>query len=206
MKNIMSEYIIKPIGIVKSKADREVLKYANKDIKLDYDAALSQGTDLKKSEIIINEEYVDCLDGIEDFSHIVVLFWTNKVPNKARQLKKVHPAGLKQMPLKGIFATRSPVRPNPVCKTTVKLIERNGATLLVEGLDAIDNTPVVDIKPHIPFYDSPLNVKLADWMFRLMQNLKELTSSLESNESPNPYSVDIRLHPCISPDQQKMEQ
>jgi tRNA-Thr(GGU) m(6)t(6)A37 methyltransferase TsaA len=202
----MTEYIVRPIGIVKNKADKEVLKYANKDIKLDFDAALSQGTDLKKSEIIINEEYEDCLDGIEDFSHIVVLFWTNKVPDRARQLKKVHPAGLKEIPMKGIFATRSPVRPNPICKTTVKLIERRGATLLVEGLDAIDNTPVVDIKPHLPFYDSPLNVKLADWMYHLMQKLKELTSSMEVKDSPNPYSIDIRLHPCISPDQQTSEQ
>jgi len=199
----MSEYIIRPIGIVKSKADKEVLKYANKDIKLDVDVAVSQGTDLKKSEIIINEEYVDCLDGIEDFSHLVILFWTHKVPNMARQIKKVHPAGLKQMPIKGIFATRSPVRPNPICKTTVKLIERKGSTLIVEGLDAIDNTPVVDIKPHLPFYDSPLNVKLADWMYKLMQNLKELSSSIEGNKSSNPYSIDIRLHPCISPDQQR---
>jgi len=196
----MSDYIIRPIGIVKSKADKEVLKYSNKDIKLDFDVALSQGTDLKKSEIIINQEYSDCLDGIEDFSHIIILFWTNKVPNNARQIKKVHPAGLKQIPIKGIFATRSPVRPNPICKTTVKLIERKGTTLVVEGLDAIDNTPVVDIKPHLPFYDSPLNVKLADWMYQLMGKLKELTSSLESNESPNPYSIDIRLHPCISPE------
>jgi tRNA-Thr(GGU) m(6)t(6)A37 methyltransferase TsaA len=202
----MLEYIIRPIGIVKSRADKEVLKYANKDIKLDIDAAVNQGTDLIKSEIIINDEYVDCLDGIEDFSHIVVLFWTNKVPNKARQIKKVHPAGLKEMPLKGIFATRSPVRPNPICKTTVKLIERRGATLLVEGLDAIDNTPVVDIKPHLPFYDSPLNVKLADWMYQLMQQLKELTSSLEVEDSPNPYSREIRLHPCLSPDQQRDKQ
>lgn len=202
----MSDYIIRPIGIVKSKADKEVLKYSNKDIKLDFDAALSQGTDLKKSEIIINKEYLDCLDGIEDFSHIIILFWTHKVPNSARQIKKVHPAGLKQMPIKGIFATRSPVRPNPICKTTVKLIERKGTTLIVEGLDAIDNTPVVDIKPHMPFYDSPLNVKLADWMYHLMQKLKELTSPLELNESSNPYSTDIRLHPCISPDQQRSEQ
>lgn len=206
MTNNMSDYIIRPIGIGKNKADKEVLKYSNKDIKLDFDVALRQGTDLKKSEIIINEEYLDCLDGIEDFSHIIVLFWTHKVPNNARQIKKLHPAGLKQMPIKGIFATRSPVRPNPICKTTVKLIERKGTTLVVEGLDAIDNTPVVDIKPHLPFYDSPLNVKLADWMYHLMQKLKELTSPLELKESSNPYSIDIRLHPCISPDQQRSEQ
>ena len=196
----MSEYIIRPIGIVKSKADKEVLKYSNKDIKLDYDLALRQGTDLKESEIIINEEYLDCLEGIEDFSHLVILFWTHKVPNNARQIKKIHPAGLKEMPIKGIFATRSPVRPNPICKTTVKLIERKGTTLVVEGLDAIDNTPVVDIKPHLPFYDSPLNVKLADWMYQVMQKLKKLTSSSKVNKSANPYSVDIRLHPCIRPD------
>ena len=202
----MSEYIIRPIGIVKSKADKEVLKYSNKDIKLDFDAALSQGTDLIKSEIIINEEYLDCLEGIEDFSHLIILFWTNKVPNKARQIKKVHPAGLKEMPIRGIFATRSPVRPNPICKTTVRLIERKGTTLIVEGLDAIDNTPVIDIKPHLPFYDSPLNVKLADWMYHLMLKLKKLTSSSKVNKSANPYSVDIRLHPCISPDQQRNEQ
>lgn len=202
----MSDYIIRPIGIVKSKADKEVLKYSNNDIELDFDVALNQGSDLKKSVIIINKEYSDCLDGIEDFSHIIVLFWTHKVPDNARQIKKVHPAGLKQMPIKGIFATRSPVRPNPLCKTTVKLIERKGTTLIVEGLDAIDNTPVVDIKPHVPFYDSPLNVRLADWMYILMQKLKELTKSSELNESSNPYSIDIRLHPCISPDQQRNEQ
>jgi tRNA-Thr(GGU) m(6)t(6)A37 methyltransferase TsaA len=202
----MSDYIIRPIGIVKSKADKEVLKYSNNDIELDFDVALNQGSDLKKSVIIINKEYSDCLDGIEDFSHIIVLFWTHKVSDNARQIKKVHPAGLKQMPIKGIFATRSPVRPNPLCKTTVKLIERKGTTLIVEGLDAIDNTPVVDIKPHVPFYDSPLNVRLADWMYILMQKLKELTKSSELNESSNPYSIDIRLHPCISPDQQRNEQ
>ena len=202
----MSEYTIRPIGIVKNKADKEVLKYSNKDIKLDFDVALRQGTDLKKSEIIIYEEYLDCLEGIEDFSHLIIFFWTHKVPNNARQIKKVHPAGLKEMPIKGIFATRSPIRPNPICKTTVKLVERKGATLVVEGLDAIDSTPVVDIKPHIPFYDSPLNVKLADWMYHLMQKLKKLTSSSEEDEFSNPYSVDIRLHPCISPDQQRNEQ
>jgi tRNA-Thr(GGU) m(6)t(6)A37 methyltransferase TsaA len=199
----MSDYKIKPIGIVKSKADKEVLKYSNEDIKLDFDVVVNQGSDLKKSEIIINKEYVDCLDGIEDFSHIIIFFWTHKIPENARQIKKVHPAGLKEMPIKGIFATRSPVRPNPICKTTVKLIQRKGATLVVDGLDAIDNTPVIDIKPHIPFYDSPLNVKLADWMYILMEKLKNLTKYSDLNESSNPYSIDIRLHPCINPNQKK---
>ena len=93
----MTELIIRPIGIVKNRAKKEVLKYSNKDLKLDIDAALNQGSDLIRSKIIINEEYKDCLDGIEDFSHIIIFFWTHKVPDNARQLKKVHPAGLKSV-------------------------------------------------------------------------------------------------------------
>ncbi len=181
------------------------LRYSNKDLKLDLDAALNQGSDLIRSKIIINEEYKECLDGIEDFSHIVVFFWTHKIPDKARQIKKVHPAGLKKIPMKGIFATRSPVRPNPICKTTVKLIERKGNILLVEGLDAIDKTPIIDIKPHLPFYDSPLNIKLADWMYDLMEELKNLTENSDLGESTNPYSINIRAHPCLSPDQQNKQ-
>ena len=201
----MTDFSISPIGIVKSKVDREVLKYSDDDLKLDLDAALNQGSDLIKSMIIVNEEYIDCLDGIEDFSHLVILFWTHKVPDKARQIKKVHPAGIKKIPMKGIFATRSPVRPNPICKTTIKLIEKKGNKLLVEGLDAIDNTPVLDIKPHIPFYDSPMNIKLASWMYTLMEELKRLTEMSDNEKNSNPYSDDIRVHPCISPDQQKNE-
>jgi tRNA-Thr(GGU) m(6)t(6)A37 methyltransferase TsaA len=195
------ELIVKPIGIVRSEANKEVLKYSNKDIKLDLKVALNRGSDLIRSKIIIKEEYIDCLQGIEDFSHLVILFWTHKTPEQARHIKKVHPAGLRKMPIKGIFATRSPVRPNPICKTTVKLLERKGNTLIVEGLDAIDNTPVIDIKPHLPFYDSPLNIKLADWMYNLMEELKSITNNSDLEESPNPYSVDIRSHPCLSPDQ-----
>ncbi|TFG25444.1 MAG: tRNA (N6-threonylcarbamoyladenosine(37)-N6)-methyltransferase TrmO [Promethearchaeota archaeon] len=193
----MSDLVVKSIGIVKNKANKEVLKYSNKDIKLDLDTALNQGSDLIKSKILIKEEYIDCLDGIEDFSHILVFFWTNKVPEKARQLKKVHPAGLRKMPIKGIFATRSPVRPNPIGITTVKLIERKANMLIVEGLDAIDNTPVIDIKPHMPFYDSPVNVKLADWLYKVMDELKKLTQNSDLDDSSNPYSFDIRSHPCI---------
>ncbi|MBN1217258.1 MAG: tRNA (N6-threonylcarbamoyladenosine(37)-N6)-methyltransferase TrmO [Candidatus Lokiarchaeota archaeon] len=200
----MTDYIVKPIGIVKSKLDKEILKYANKDIKIDIDTAIEQGSDFSISKIIINEEYLKCLDGIEDFSHIIIFFWTHTIPDKARQIQKVHPAGLKDMPMKGIFATRSPVRPNPICITTVKLIERKGETLIVEGLDAINNTPVVDIKPHIPFYDSPLNIKLADWMYILMDKLKKLTDKSEHNKYSTPYSFDIRAHPCIHSDQKNI--
>jgi tRNA-Thr(GGU) m(6)t(6)A37 methyltransferase TsaA len=201
----MTIYNISPIGIVKSKADKEVLKYSDEDIKLDLDVAIKQGNDLIRSMIVINDEYIDCLDGIEEFSHLIIFFWTHKVPEKARQLKKVHPAGITKFSMKGIFATRSPVRPNPICKTTVKLIERKGNTLIVEGLDAIDDTPVIDIKPHLPFYDSPCNIKLAGWMYDLMDELKRVSEMSDSGKNSNPYSANIRAHPCISPEQQRKE-
>ena len=189
----MKELIIRPIGIVKNKNQFVMLKYANKNIELDQNIVTTQDSRLKESEIIIDEEYIECLDGIEDFSHLMILFWTHETPEKARKIKKVNPAGMKKIPLKGIFATRSPVRPNPIGIISVKLIERKGNVLIVEGLDAINNTPVIDIKPHLPSYDSPLNVKIADWMYLIMDEFKEI--------SPNYYSADMRSHPCISAEQ-----
>lgn len=196
--SILKEYTIKPIGIVKSKLNKAILKYSNRDIKLDLDVKENHTNDVKTSQIIINEEYIDCLDGIEEFSHIIIIFWTNEVPEEARQIKKVHPAGLMEMPLKGIFATRSPVRPNPICKTTVRLVEKKGSILFVEGLDAINDTPVIDIKPHLTFSDSPINVKLADWMYDLMDRLNKMRINNGLNDSTHQESSDIRAHPCIN--------
>jgi len=160
-----------------------MLRYSNKDIELDPKTYLKNRTDLKTSEIIINKEYVECLEGIEDFSHLVIIYWTHKTPEDARKIKKVHPAGLKNMPIKGIFATRSPVRPNPIGIISVKLIKRKDNILAVEGLDAINNTPIIDIKPHLPSYDSPLDVKIADWMYSIMEEFNSLTSKSEHKET-----------------------
>jgi tRNA-Thr(GGU) m(6)t(6)A37 methyltransferase TsaA len=67
----------------------------------------------------------------------------------------------------GVFATRSPARPNPIGLTTVRVLERSRNTLKVTGLDAIDGTPVLDIKPYIPGYDSPTRAKTPSWMKKL---------------------------------------
>ena len=104
------------------------------------------------SEIIIDKALTVALDGLDDFSHIIVLWWIHKtrrpVPLKA------HPRGDPENKLTGVFATRSPDRPNPIGKSTVRLVGRRGNVLKVQGLDAIDGTPVLDIKPYIPGYDS----------------------------------------------------
>jgi len=115
------------------------------------------------SDIVVDSSLSEALDGLEEFSHIIVLYWmhqagTGRVPNK------VHPRGKQELPLVGLFATRSPHRPNPIGKATVRLLQRRGNTLKVEGLDAIDGTPVIDIKPYIPGYDAPTDAKVPPWI------------------------------------------
>lgn len=91
-----------------------------------------------------------------------MLYWSHIIGNEKREVKKVHPAGKEEFSPVGVFATRSPVRPNPICSTTVKLIERDGNVLKVRSLDALDGSPVIDIKFHHPSYDTPSDVELPD--------------------------------------------
>lgn len=123
------------------------------------------------SELLVYEQFSDCLEGIEEFSHILVLYWSHRVPEEDRKVTRVHPGGQEDMPLVGVFSTRSPVRPNPVCATTVRLLARRGNVLEVKGLDAIDGSPVIDIKPHHPHFDAPGEVRLAGWMEVLMKRM-----------------------------------
>ncbi len=118
------------------------------------------------SDILIDGSLTEALDGLEEFSHIIVLYWMHQAaPGQAPT--RVHPRRKRELPLVGLFASRSPHRPNPLGKATVRLLQRQGNTLRVEGLDAIDGTPVVDIKPYIPDYDSVTNAKVPPWIINL---------------------------------------
>ena len=116
------------------------------------------------SEIIINEDFKEALSGIDGFSHIVVIYWMHKTPKSERSVTKVHPKRNQNLPLVGVFATRSPARPNPIGMSTVRLLEHRNNIVKVIGLDAIDGTPILDIKPHIPGSDSPSEVRIPDWL------------------------------------------
>lgn len=116
------------------------------------------------SKIIINEDLNAALDHIEEFSHIIVVYWMHQVTSAQRSVIKVHPRGKQHLPLVGVLTTRSPARPNPIGITTVELVERQGNVLNVAGLDAIDGAPVIDIKPYIPGYDSPPRAETPDWI------------------------------------------
>jgi tRNA-Thr(GGU) m(6)t(6)A37 methyltransferase TsaA len=115
------------------------------------------------STIVLLPKFTRALDGIEEFSHIVVIFWLHRIKRIERTILKTHPRRDFSLPLTGIFATRSPARPNPIAVSTVKLLGVNANIITVIGLDAVDGTPVLDIKPYLPEAFSPAEVKLPAW-------------------------------------------
>jgi tRNA-Thr(GGU) m(6)t(6)A37 methyltransferase TsaA len=121
------------------------------------------------SKIVVYERYADALERIESFNCLIILYWLHRVDERDRYILKIKPK-FKDVPALGIFATRFPARPNPIGLTTVELIKRDDNVLIVRGLDAEDGTPVIDIKPFIPLFDTPkVDVKLPPWILRHMK-------------------------------------
>jgi tRNA-Thr(GGU) m(6)t(6)A37 methyltransferase TsaA len=145
---------LKAIGIV-----RNGIKQPPKQVPFGWEKVVS--------DIVVDSSLTEALDGLEEFSHIVVLYWMHKVATTGQLSMKVHPMGKQEFPLVGLFATRSPHRPNPVGETTVRLLQRQGNILKVEGLDAIDGTPVIDIKPYVPEFDSAAKATVPQWIANL---------------------------------------
>jgi len=117
------------------------------------------------SEIVLDDAYTDALDGLDEFSHATIVFFLHKVAGDVRGVRmKTHPRGRADMPYIGIFALCTPRRPNPIGVTVVEITRRDENRLVVRGLDAIDGTPVLDIKPYIPCRD---DVQVAEWVDRL---------------------------------------
>jgi len=141
--------ILAPIGYVRTDVAGDEVK----------DKSLS-------SKIVVNINLVEGLEGISGFSHLFVLFWLNQIKEEQRLMMKVHPRGKPDLPLTGVFAVRTMLRPNPIGLTLVKLIAVEGNVLTVKGLDAYDGTPVLDIKPFDP-WDIAENPKVPDWWLNL---------------------------------------
>jgi len=156
-----------PIGRVRNECKEPSLKHREGDLEMS-GAGITLGDMV--SELEVDPRFQDALDGVEGFSHIVVVYWTGL--RKLERLK-VHPAGQQDIPLKGIFSTRSPARPNPLAITTVELLERNGNVLRVRGLDAIDGSMLVDLKPFLPIYDIPPWSAIPQWMEEIMSRFSD---------------------------------
>lgn len=127
---------LKPIGIIRS-------PYRSMD-----DAPRQGRFSDKISEIIVFDEYKDGLDGLDECSHIIVLYWMNRA-NRTK-LKVVPPGKMEE---RGVFSTRSPSRPNPIGLCVVEVVEISGNVLKVRWLDALDGSPLLDIKKYSPEVD-----------------------------------------------------
>ncbi len=132
---IKTSYTIEPIGVIHSELTScEAAPHQGNegapDAWLEVDATIAEG-----------------LEGIAAGNEIILITWFHRA---RRDTLKVHPRGDKNRPLTGVFATRSPDRPNPLGLHRVKVLEVTGNKLKVGPIEAIDATPVIDIKPVLP--------------------------------------------------------
>jgi tRNA-Thr(GGU) m(6)t(6)A37 methyltransferase TsaA len=133
------------------------------------------------SEVVLDPRYEEALDGIEDYSHVLVLFWLSRVPPGARgRMLKIHPKSRPDLPLVGVFSTRTQYRPNPVGLTLVQLIERRRNILRVRGLDATNGSPVLDIKPISPRTEFLKKFHVPGWYNRLWNRADRKRTGLGS--------------------------
>jgi tRNA-Thr(GGU) m(6)t(6)A37 methyltransferase TsaA len=107
-------------------------------------------------------------DGLEAFSHVEVVFHFDRVAPDAVVTDARHPRGNPEWPRVGIFAQRAKNRPNRLGTTIARIVERDGRTLVVEGLDAIDGTPVLDVKPVMSEFLPREPVRQPAWATELM--------------------------------------
>ena len=131
--------------------------------------AVDDGWGDVESSIVLDRAFARGLDGVDGFSHVIVVFWMHAASfDAARDLVR-RPRGRADMPEAGIFAQRARHRPNPIGITAVRLVRRDGNQLVVRGLDAIDGTPVLDVKPYVPPFDRVDGATVPTWMDELMR-------------------------------------
>lgn len=140
---------IKPLGKAKNKVSRPMLP----------------GWKEVETEIVIDKKYAKGLDGIKDYSHVIVVYWLDQ---ETECHLKHHPQGRKDLPYGGIFACRCPQRPNRIAISTVKLLSRKNNSIKVTGLDILNGTPILDIKPYTPNYDLISKAAVPAWVNRLV--------------------------------------
>ena len=132
---IESGYTIEPIGVIRSELGSR-------------EAAPCQGYDgAPDAWLVVNSTVTEGLEGIAVGDEIILITWFHEAH---RDILKVHPRFDKNMPLTGVFATRSPSRPNPLGLHRVTVMEITADGLRVGPIEAIDGTPVIDIKPVLP--------------------------------------------------------
>jgi tRNA-Thr(GGU) m(6)t(6)A37 methyltransferase TsaA len=135
-------------------------------VRNEFEDRVPNGWETVPAQIILMDEWGPALDGVEQFSHLIILFWLDRIPREEIRLH-LHPQRCEDLPLVGLFATRSPARPNSIGVQVVELVSREGHVLTVRHLDALNNSPVLDIKPYLPRGDSVPDAITPAWVTRL---------------------------------------
>ncbi|MDH5793858.1 MAG: tRNA (N6-threonylcarbamoyladenosine(37)-N6)-methyltransferase TrmO [Candidatus Bathyarchaeota archaeon] len=118
----------------------------------------------QEAKVRIFPEFCAGLKGIEDFSHLIILYWIHLRDNeKERRTLLVFPRRHAVNAETGVFACRSPSRPNPIGLCVVELVKIEKCVLTVKDLDAFEGSPIIDIKPYIPKADSIPNARVPEW-------------------------------------------
>ena len=147
----MESFILKPVGYVKS----DYSHYS--DIPRRHTKNAWTKDD---SRIILYPEHAVKLKGLEGYSHIIILYWIHKAGDWRMPKDHMKPPHVK------LFATRMPIRPNPIALSVVELIDFSPekGEVKVKGLDALNKSPVLDIKPYLPGFDSFPDATVPDWV------------------------------------------
>lgn len=149
------EFVVKPIGYVR-----------NTRTEIEDD---QWGSIVSEIELI-DDLNASSLEGIDEFSHLEIIFYFDKVADDKIQYEARHPRNNKEFPKVGIFAQRGKNRPNKLGLTTVELLEHHHNKLIVKHLDAIDGTPIIDIKPVMKEFLPDREVKQPEWSRKLMED------------------------------------
>jgi tRNA-Thr(GGU) m(6)t(6)A37 methyltransferase TsaA len=142
---------LKPIGVVQN----------------EFREAIPDGWETALHRIVLDPQWAAALEGIEEFSHVYILFWLHGIHGEIQL--HVHPENRADLPEVGIFATRTPWRPNPIGLQVVELVSREGNVLTVRGLDALNGSPVLDVKPYLPRGDAVAGARTPEWLRRLFE-------------------------------------
>ncbi|MEI6725368.1 MAG: tRNA (N6-threonylcarbamoyladenosine(37)-N6)-methyltransferase TrmO [Actinomycetes bacterium] len=151
----MTSLVLDPIGVIHS----EHTDPGQTPIQ----PSFAQGS---PGRVAVLPRFEEALDDIDGFSHLHLIYWLHRAAEVA--VSMAGPSPLRVVPFlddvpRGVFATRAPIRPNPLGMSVVRLVERRGSDLLVEDLDVLDGTPLLDIKPYVARFDIRLETR-SGWM------------------------------------------
>ncbi len=134
----MAVFVCNPIGIIKT------------PILAKEDAPIQSSRSTIIGRVIVNQEFREGLEGIEDFSHIILIYWFNRSTGNATM--KIKP--FLDDHERGLFTTRYPCRPNQIGFSIVEILSVHENEIVFKGADMLNETPLLDIKPYIPDFDS----------------------------------------------------